>query len=196
MGLSGAVLAIDAGNSKTDVAVVTADGEVAGTARGGGFRPPATGVEAAVDTLAEAVARAQDAAGHLPVAQVSACLANADLPVEEEQLSAAIAARGWGASVEVRNDTFAVLRAGLLEDAAPGASPSSAAPASTAPACSPTAAPPASPPSAASPATGAAEAASPRRPCGTRPARRTGGAHQQSWRAHCPSTSGWDRCTR
>ncbi|GAA2562060.1 N-acetylglucosamine kinase [Streptomyces koyangensis] len=119
MGLSGAVLAIDAGNSKTDVAVVTADGEVAGTARGGGFRPPATGVEPAVDTLAEAVTRAQEAAGHLPVAQVSACLANADLPVEEQQLSAAIAARGWGTSVEVRNDTFAVLRAGLLEDAAP-----------------------------------------------------------------------------
>ncbi|MGA5574205.1 N-acetylglucosamine kinase [Streptomyces koyangensis] len=119
MGLSGAVLAIDAGNSKTDVAVVTAGGEVAGTARGGGFRPPATGVEPAVDTLAEAVARAQEAAGHLPVAQVSACLANADLPVEEQQLSAAIAARGWGTSVEVRNDTFAVLRAGLLEDAAP-----------------------------------------------------------------------------
>ncbi|MGW2263759.1 N-acetylglucosamine kinase [Streptomyces sp. SCA2-2] len=119
MGLSGAVLAIDAGNSKTDVAVVTADGEVAGTARGGGFRPPATGVEPAVDTLAEAVARAQEAAGHLPVAQVSACLANADLPVEEQQLSAAIAARGWGTAVEVRNDTFAVLRAGLLEDAAP-----------------------------------------------------------------------------
>ncbi|MGG7612931.1 ATPase, partial [Streptomyces sp. ZG43] len=44
MGLSGAVLAIDAGNSKTDVAVVTAAGEVVGTARGGGFRPPATGV--------------------------------------------------------------------------------------------------------------------------------------------------------
>lgn len=119
MGLSGAVLAIDAGNSKTDVAVVTAAGEVVGTARGGGFRPPATGVEAAVDTLAEAVARAQEAAGHLPITQVSACLANADLPVEEEQLSAAIAARGWGTSVEVRNDTFAVLRAGLLEDAAP-----------------------------------------------------------------------------
>ncbi|MET7510670.1 BadF/BadG/BcrA/BcrD ATPase family protein [Streptomyces albidoflavus] len=119
MGLSGTVLAIDAGNSKTDVAVVTAAGEVVGTARGGGFRPPATGIEAAVDTLAEAVTRAQEAAGHLPVTQVSACLANADLPVEEEQLSAAIAARGWGTAVEVRNDTFAVLRAGLLEDAAP-----------------------------------------------------------------------------
>ncbi|WP_436736878.1 N-acetylglucosamine kinase [Streptomyces sp. BBFR102] len=119
MGVSTAVLAIDAGNSKTDVAVVRADGEVAGTARGGGFRPPATGVERAVDTLAEVVGRAQEAAGHLPVAQVSACLANADLPVEEERLSAALTARGWGAAVAVRNDTFAVLRAGLLEDAAP-----------------------------------------------------------------------------
>ena len=40
-GPPGLVLAIDAGNSKTDVAVVAADGRVTGAARGGGFRPPA-----------------------------------------------------------------------------------------------------------------------------------------------------------
>ena len=33
MGLTGSVLAIDAGNSKTDVAVVTTDGDVLATAR-------------------------------------------------------------------------------------------------------------------------------------------------------------------
>ena len=94
------------------MAVVAGDGRVLATARGGGFRPPAVGVETAVDTLAEAVARAYDAAGVHTVEQVSACLANADLPVEEERLTAALAARGWGTDVEVRNDTFAVLRAG------------------------------------------------------------------------------------
>ncbi|MHA5049552.1 N-acetylglucosamine kinase [Streptomyces sp. SD15] len=114
-GPAGLVLAIDAGNSKTDVAVVAADGEVTGTARGGGFRPPVVGVETAVDTLAEAVARAFAEAGVGSVSHVSACLSNADFPVEEEQLAAALHARAWGASVEVRNDTFAILRAGIAE---------------------------------------------------------------------------------
>ncbi|MGW7565979.1 N-acetylglucosamine kinase [Streptomyces tendae] len=115
MGLSASVLAVDAGNSKTDVAVVAGDGEVLGTARGGAFRPPAVGVERAVDALADAVTRAFAAAGVTSVDHVSACLANADLPVEEEQLAAALHARAWGGSVEVRNDTFAVLRAGVDE---------------------------------------------------------------------------------
>ncbi|MBN0046363.1 ATPase [Streptomyces actuosus] len=115
MGLTGSVLAIDAGNSKTDVAVVAADGAVLATARGGGFRPPAVGVAAAVDALAEAVGRALAAAGPTSVAHVSACLANADLPVEERRLAAALHARAWGPSVQVRNDTFAVLRAGVAE---------------------------------------------------------------------------------
>ncbi|MDX3530998.1 BadF/BadG/BcrA/BcrD ATPase family protein [Streptomyces sp. ID05-39B] len=115
MGLTARVLAIDAGNSKTDVAVVAADGEVLATARGGGFRPPAVGVGPAVDALADAVTRAYAAACVTSVTHVSACLANADLPVEEEQLAAALHARGWGQTVEVRNDTFAILRAGVAE---------------------------------------------------------------------------------
>ncbi|MGW0362583.1 N-acetylglucosamine kinase [Streptomyces sp. NPDC002990] len=121
-----AVLAIDAGNSKTDVALIAADGTVLGTGRSGGFQPPRTGVEAAVDVLGQAVAEAAEAAG-LPAPrpgspyahQVSACLANADLPVEERRLADAIGARGWSAATEVRNDTFAVLRAGLPGPAGP-----------------------------------------------------------------------------
>lgn len=119
MGVSTSVLAIDAGNSKTDVAVIAADGTVVGAARGGGFQPPQVGVEAAVDVLEEAVTRALADAGTASVGQVSACLANADLPVEERELAQALRKRAWGASVDVRNDTFAILRAGLLEDAEP-----------------------------------------------------------------------------
>ncbi|MEV1078505.1 BadF/BadG/BcrA/BcrD ATPase family protein [Streptomyces sp. NPDC050211] len=115
MGMTASVLAVDAGNSKTDVAVVAADGQVLATARGGGFRPPAVGVEAAVDVVAEAVQRAFTDAGVTSADHVSACLANADFPVEEEQLAAALHARGWGTTVEVRNDTFAILRAGVTE---------------------------------------------------------------------------------
>lgn len=119
MGVSTSVLAIDAGNSKTDVAVIAADGTVVGAARGGGFQPPQVGVEAAVDVLEEAVTRALAEAGTASVGHVSACLANADLPVEERELAQALRKRAWGASVDVRNDTFAILRAGLLEDAEP-----------------------------------------------------------------------------
>lgn len=115
MGLTACVLAVDAGNSKTDVAVVTAEGDVLAAARGGGFRPPVVGVEAAVDAVADAVGRAFAAAGVSAVEHVSACLANADFPVEEERLAAALHTRAWGGSVEVRNDTFAILRAGVTE---------------------------------------------------------------------------------
>ncbi|WP_369271094.1 N-acetylglucosamine kinase [Streptomyces sp. R11] len=115
MGLTARVLAVDAGNSKTDVAVVAADGTVLATARGGGFRPPSVGVEPAMDTLAAAVEQALTAAGVTSADHVSACLANADLPVEEEQLTAALQTRAWGTTVEVRNDTFAILRAGVPE---------------------------------------------------------------------------------
>ncbi|MCX4693314.1 N-acetylglucosamine kinase [Streptomyces sp. NBC_01408] len=126
MGVSGpvtpAVLAVDAGNSKTDVALIAADGTVLGTGRAGGFQPPRSGVEPALDVVGRAVAGAVESAG-LPglrpgapyAARVSACLANADLPVEERQLADAIRARGWGGAVEVRNDTFAILRAGVNE---------------------------------------------------------------------------------
>ncbi|WP_327118543.1 ATPase [Streptomyces sp. NBC_01341] len=117
MGVNASVLAIDAGNSKTDVALIGENGSVLSTARGGGFQPPVVGVEPAVDILAAVVGRAlalceEDVAG---VAHVSACLANADLPVEEAELAEALLRRGWGGTVEVRNDTFAILRAGVDE---------------------------------------------------------------------------------
>ncbi|PWI18365.1 ATPase [Streptomyces sp. Act143] len=115
MGLTARVLAVDAGNSKTDVAVLAADGRVLATARGGGFRPHATGVGAALDTVAEAVTAAFTAAGVTTADHTSACLANADFPFEEEQLAAALRARGWSATVTVRNDAFAILRAGTTE---------------------------------------------------------------------------------
>ncbi|MER6606517.1 BadF/BadG/BcrA/BcrD ATPase family protein [Streptomyces sp. NPDC000927] len=117
MGVNASVLAIDAGNSKTDVAVIGTDGTILSAARGGGFQPPVVGVEAAVDALGAIVGRALELSD-VPsggVRHVSACLANADLPVEEEELATALRARGWGESVEVRNDTFAILRAGVDE---------------------------------------------------------------------------------
>jgi len=113
MGLRHSVLAIDAGNSKTDVCVVSADGELLGSARGGPFQPHRVGAQAAVSSIAPAVAGALSRAGSVDVRHVAACLANADLPAEHEALEAAIAEAGWAPSCEVVNDTFALLRAGL-----------------------------------------------------------------------------------
>lgn len=113
------VLAVDAGNSKTDVALVGPDGAVLGTARGGGFQPHSTGADRAVAALAPLVHEASVAAGLAPVPgvplveHVSACLANADLPVEEQRLAEAVRAQGWSRTAYVANDTFALLRAGV-----------------------------------------------------------------------------------
>src|SRR5699024_5024008 len=110
-----AVLAIDAGNSKTDVALVTETGTVVARARGGSFRPDRMGAETAVTGLVPLVERVRADAGYagdgVVARSVVACLANADLPVEYEALEAAFAARGWARSIEVFNDTFALLRA-------------------------------------------------------------------------------------
>ncbi|MFF5669083.1 N-acetylglucosamine kinase [Streptomyces hygroscopicus] len=116
------VLAVDAGNSKTDVALVGPDGSVLGSARGGGFQPPVVGAERAVGSLAPLVAEVARQAGRSgprPVGHVSACLANVDLPSEEEELTGVLAGRGWGATVTVANDTFALLRAGVADAGEP-----------------------------------------------------------------------------
>jgi N-acetylglucosamine kinase-like BadF-type ATPase len=111
-----AVLAIDGGNSKTDVALVAADGAPLAAVRGPGI----TGVSDMAATLgvfAGLIERAQREAGRSgrPVAQhMSACVANADLPEEEEALATALRGQGWTHSTEVANDTFAVLWAGLV----------------------------------------------------------------------------------
>lgn len=123
-GPASGVLAIDAGNSKTDVVLVAPDGTVLGSARGAGFRPHVVGPEGAVaglEPLLDEVARAAGVTrrrGGPWVAQVSACLANADLEVELERLQFQIEQRRWGVTTYVSNDTFALLRAGI--EAPPG----------------------------------------------------------------------------
>jgi N-acetylglucosamine kinase-like BadF-type ATPase len=118
-----AVLAIDGGNSKSDLALVTADGAVLASVRGPGMASAAT-LHVTLPMLTELIGQAQRQAGlaGLPVARhLCACVANADLPEEEEELSAALRAQGWSDTTAVVNDTFAVLRAGLTQcPAAPG----------------------------------------------------------------------------
>jgi N-acetylglucosamine kinase-like BadF-type ATPase len=107
-----AVLAIDGGNSKTDVALVADDGSVLASVRGPGVSHEDFGLEDAMRRLGEIVEAAAGRAG-LVARHTSACLAGADLPEEEAMLTAAILRQGWSQTAAVANDTFAVLRAGL-----------------------------------------------------------------------------------
>ncbi|HEV2347343.1 MAG TPA: BadF/BadG/BcrA/BcrD ATPase family protein [Actinocrinis sp.] len=113
---AGTVLAIDGGNSKTDVLLVDSGGAVIASARSGGFTPQNSGVAAAIAVAAEAVGliRAELAVPDgIPLARhLAAYVAGADLPVEEQALATAFMAQRWTDSVEVGNDTFALLRAG------------------------------------------------------------------------------------
>ena len=112
-----AVLAIDGGNSKTDVALVADDGTLLASVRGPGASHEDFGLAEAMRRLGElvrlAVGRANCPAGGLVARHTSACLAGADLPEEEAQLTEAIQRQGWSLTSAVANDTFAVLRAGL-----------------------------------------------------------------------------------
>jgi N-acetylglucosamine kinase-like BadF-type ATPase len=115
-----AVLAIDGGNSKTDVVLVATDGTLLASARGPGVpgvqqRERTRSVLAATadDAAAAAGVTARSAAGQRIARHISACVANADLPEEELELARALRERGWSDTVQVANDTFAVLRAGL-----------------------------------------------------------------------------------
>ncbi|MGH3305786.1 MAG: N-acetylglucosamine kinase, partial [Streptosporangiaceae bacterium] len=122
-----AVLAIDGGGSKTDVALVAADGSLLASARGGASNHQVVGRDAALAVLTSLVHEVAEKVGltaGAPVAaclatHTSACLAGADLPDEEAELTAAIEAAGWSVTAAVVNDTFAVLRAGL-DDEVPG----------------------------------------------------------------------------
>lgn len=107
-----AVLAIDGGNSKTDVAVLGYDGSVLATSRGQGSCHQSIGLDATRALLTSLVTEAFEAAGVTEAAHVTACLAGADLQSEVDDLTALLSDAGWAPSVQLENDTFALLRAG------------------------------------------------------------------------------------
>ena len=103
------VLAIDGGNSKTDVALVRDDGSLLGLARGTGSSPHHLGREQSldvVDALVEQLAPPEQPELTLLL------MAGVDFPEEEHALEELVARRRWAKRIAVRNDTFAVLRAG------------------------------------------------------------------------------------
>ena len=110
-------LAVDGGNSKTDLALIRADGSVLSVVRGPGSSQHKLGLDGSIGVLSDLLERAAADAGvetnHRPVAEVGrVMIAGADFPEEEEILQQALADQGWAPRTEVANDTFAVLRAG------------------------------------------------------------------------------------
>ncbi|HYZ78239.1 MAG TPA: BadF/BadG/BcrA/BcrD ATPase family protein [Gaiellaceae bacterium] len=114
--MSDVVLAVDGGNSKTDLALVRADGELLALTRGPMSSPQHLGLEGSLEVLERLLAEAAEEAGlrgNGAVAEVAELLmAGVDFPAEEEELRDAVAGRGWARRTSVGNDTFAVLRAG------------------------------------------------------------------------------------
>ena len=112
-----AILAVDGGNSKADVALVMADGSVLGALRGPTVSHQAVGLEAGLDALERAVQRVMTEAGldgaPRPVARLGVyALAGADLPADVRLLERGLRGTGLTADVVVLNDTHAALRAG------------------------------------------------------------------------------------
>ena len=104
------ILAVDGGNSKTDLALVDVDGGLIAHVRGPLSSPHHLGLDGCVGVLQDLVDRAGLDGRQADVGQV--LLAGVDFPEEEERLHAVLEARRWATKLRVGNDTFAVLRAG------------------------------------------------------------------------------------
>jgi N-acetylglucosamine kinase-like BadF-type ATPase len=114
-----AVLAIDGGNSKTDVALIGWDGAVLAALRGPGASHEDYGMDGALRRLGDLIRMVAEKAGldgtAIVAPHISACLAGADLPEEEAALTAALLTGGWSHTAVAMNDTFAILRGGVDE---------------------------------------------------------------------------------
>jgi N-acetylglucosamine kinase-like BadF-type ATPase len=108
------IVAVDGGNSKTDVLLLRADGTVLASVRGAGSSPHQLGLAPAIEVVGDLVDRVWRAAGLPPrggskAAVAAVFMAGADLPAEERALADAVSAQGWAEHSHVANDVFAVL---------------------------------------------------------------------------------------
>jgi len=127
------VLAVDGGNSKAELALVSTDGRLRAALRGPTISHQAVGLDAGMANLRELAGKAmaaarREAGGTIaavpagapragaprePVAEIGVfCLAGADYPSDVKLLTRAIEEQGLARRVVVLNDTFAALRAG------------------------------------------------------------------------------------
>ena len=110
-----AILAVDGGNSKADVALIGRDGRLLGATRGPTISHQAVGLDAGMERLVELATAAARKAGvpeGTPAEIGVFSLAGADYGSDIRMLSRAIEARGLAARTVVVNDSFGALRAG------------------------------------------------------------------------------------
>jgi N-acetylglucosamine kinase-like BadF-type ATPase len=116
-----AVLAVDGGNSKTDVALVAADGRLLGAVHGPTVSHQQVGLQRGMQRLRELVDQAAAQGGAEPggaepggaVAELGVySLAGADFPPDIRSLEHGIGQLGLTERTEVVNDCFGALRAG------------------------------------------------------------------------------------
>jgi N-acetylglucosamine kinase-like BadF-type ATPase len=107
-----AVLAVDGGNSKTDLALVGPDGSLLALVRGPLSSPQHLGVGGCLDVVDRLLTEAIGEHDGQVADVATMLLAGVDFPAEEQAVREAVEARGWAKRVNVDNDTFAVLRAG------------------------------------------------------------------------------------
>jgi N-acetylglucosamine kinase-like BadF-type ATPase len=111
------VLAVDGGNSKTDLVLAADDGTVLSLVRGPQSSPHALGIDGSLEVLESLLEAAReeaglDGSGPLMAEVAVLLMAGVDTSSEEDELRAAVERRGWARKTRVGNDTFAVLRAG------------------------------------------------------------------------------------
>jgi N-acetylglucosamine kinase-like BadF-type ATPase len=110
------ILAVDGGNSKTDLALVDSDGRLLAALRGPTTSHQQIGFEPGIERMVTLVADLRDAAGlepDAPRAQVGIYgLAGADTPADTRRLTAALAQSGVAVDGLVVNDAFTPIRAG------------------------------------------------------------------------------------
>ena len=107
------VLAVDGGNSKTDVAIVDEDGRLLAAARGSTSSHQAVGLGAGMERMAGLVAEASAGARLDARPDIAVyTLAGADTRDDVNALTAALDERGFAEQLVVLNDAFGALRAG------------------------------------------------------------------------------------
>jgi N-acetylglucosamine kinase-like BadF-type ATPase len=114
-----AVLAVDGGNSKAELALVDATGRLLSAIRGPTISHQAVGLDAGMNSLRALASKAAEGAGRtwprasVPLAELGVfCLAGADYPSDVHLLTKALDGLGLTERTIVLNDTFAALRAG------------------------------------------------------------------------------------
>jgi N-acetylglucosamine kinase-like BadF-type ATPase len=112
VGVTRAVLAVDGGGTKTDIAVVAEDGRVLAFERTVSHLRQVLGAEGAIRAIGAVVDRLRRHTGEVELVDAAVFLSGADFPSQRAAIERAVAAAAWAPRHLVDNDVLALLRAG------------------------------------------------------------------------------------